>query len=119
MDISREYIKMCHEAKEIQKLWKFSKRSSGDWYFNIPLNAVYTVSGSDQKDKDCIWIPRQDQLQKMLKSRYTTLEEIWKYFAFQFYPVELDSFEKLWIAFVMKKKHNKTWDGEQWKVCEQ
>ena len=25
------------------------------------------------------------------------------------------SFEQLWLAFYMKEKHDKIWDGEEWK----
>ncbi len=30
----------------------------------------------------------------------------------------ITSMEQLWLAFVMKEKHGKTWDGNQWElVC--
>lgn len=30
------------------------------------------------------------------------------------YPKKFTSMEQLWLAFVMKEKHNKAWNGEDW-----
>jgi len=30
------------------------------------------------------------------------------------YPAQFTSMEQLWLAFVMKERHNKVWNGESW-----
>ena len=30
------------------------------------------------------------------------------------YIIDLKSMEQLWLAFVMKEKYEKTWDGTNW-----
>ncbi len=81
-----------------------------------------------------IWLPRQDELQEMIKethsNRLTSLvsflynilnevescledgcdeckeeEKYWRSF---------NTFEQLWLAYVMKEKYNKTWDKDKW-----
>lgn len=32
------------------------------------------------------------------------------------YINQFTSMEQLWLAFVIKEKYNKTWDGEQWQT---
>ena len=32
------------------------------------------------------------------------------------YWYDCNSMEQLWLAFVMKENHNKTWDGEKWSL---
>ena len=67
------------------------------------------------------WLPRQDQLQKMVEDK-DGCEEYWynRLIAdFNIYCMKIKdpifSPEQLWLAFVMKEKYNKTWNGEDWK----
>ena len=80
--------------------------------FELPMDAV-------------IWLPRQDQLQEMVSDQiglWVMLEWICQfqqgYFAKpnteERYEPNVDSMEQLWLAFVMKEKHMKTWDGDKW-----
>lgn len=77
----------------------------------------------DFNEKHFIWIPRQDQLQKMVKT------EIWFENLYRFYDWinkdkfskdalgmcnKFDSLEQLWLTFVMHEKYGKIWDGENW-----
>lgn len=75
----------------------------------------------DTPKKNLIWLPRQDQLQEMVKDKYKTLAELILYFhawafpnAYTNLPNKPDSMEQLWLAFVMKEKYNKVRDGENW-----
>lgn len=118
MDISAEYINMCSKAQEIQKKWAHSNRSSGDWYFHNELGAAYVVSEIDQDDKDCIFLPRQDQLQEMIDGDLSVkMEDIYLYnYSTGFVWLSdghLSSFEQLWLAFVMNEKYNKIWDKDK------
>lgn len=78
---------------------------------------------------DCLWLPRQDQLQEMVKGErhyhllaaefaayfHGTLDPFFAYVGSDDYTVDSDnSMEQMWLAFVMKERWNKTWDGENW-----
>ena len=110
MDKSKVYIEMCEKAKEIQKL--------------KPLGKSLNAWG---KDDLSIWLPRQDQLQEMIDR--SILNETSLALAKRFGKwlennsfigsclteiVRKNSMEQLWLAFVMKEKYNKTWNGEDW-----
>ena len=138
MDTSEQYIKMC-DCPEIQEQWKPEK---GDWYqlgIKIDRSPSICILGChwnkcsgcraevESLKKECIWLPRQDQIQKIMK--YLSLWELmygfWKYIQDLNYlgtkPDEyliknFNSMEQLWLAFYMKEKHNKVWDGENWKI---
>jgi len=70
----------------------------------------------------------QDQLQEMIKHRESTTLAIWfadfcninEYLeGFDWdgktkYLNQFISMEQLWLAFVMKEKFNKVWNGENW-----
>ena len=61
----------------------------------------------------------QDQLQEMVIGRvfggalalidwaFSWRETIWNDYPFE-------TIEQFWLAFVMKEKYGKTWDGEEW-----
>jgi len=114
MDTSETYIKMCREAREIQESWECE---IGDWYIN---RTICVVCDHDPTD-DSIWLPRQDQLQEMVGVKKLT----WGWIPFlrfcvtgdwtiNKYSLLFESMEQLWLAFVMKEKYNKTWNGETW-----
>lgn len=75
-----------------------------------------------------IWLPRQDQLQDMIVNHggfYKGLSSFGKVFrrldnfhssvdtAHKYYG-QFDSMEQLWLAFVMKEKYSKLWNGNDW-----
>ena len=139
------YIKMC-DCEEIQGAWepKICDYLGGDWFIDKDYNIGKTFLGiirrlnpEDKNDcVDCggsifwaiesnIWLPRQGQLQEMIRDNHTDWHLL---VAFQDWvrhtagglPIIpgdkflLWSIEQLWLAFVMKEKHNKVWDGEKW-----
>jgi len=77
-----------------------------------------------------IWLPRQDQLQEMYFDFVPALEHfpiaiIARLYIFSSirikspsvdlnYVEQFTSMEQLWLAFVMKEKYNKIWNGEEW-----
>ena len=101
----------------------------------------HLLSSEDPKAR-VIWLPRQDQLQEMIE--FDSLEKYWvkrgihltnwhivesrlnRFYDFTMiglcrdterlseYCVQFTSMEQLWLAFVMKEKHSKVWDGEKW-----
>lgn len=134
MGTSKEYILMCKKAKGIQEIWI---PTVGDLYYHKTYckNVLLYWDKIDRFNKfRKIWLPRQDQLQGMIPlSKLSSTNEItsvrllniftdycnkWET-AFMFrYPktkaIYSPSMEQLWLAFVMKEKYNKTWDGKEW-----
>lgn len=95
MDTSDQYYRMCYEA--------FPEDREGGTVFKT-----------------------QDQLQEMvrdestaygLESRFNNWLCSGEGWDFGFEKAALGknpSMEQLWLAFVMKEKHNKIWNGEKW-----
>ena len=78
MDTSKEYIKMCEMATEIQKYYNWE---DGDYWYNgvnificilnlkrEPYHPLYTECHGQ-----LTWLPRLDQLQEMVKISGTIL----------------------------------------------
>lgn len=137
MDNPKEYILMCSKTKKIQLYYKNiqlhkSYWNVGDQYINIydgdeEINICSFDSEygeSVKRDKD-IWLPRQDQLQKMIIDKYGLEDMIGAFYHFSIAEtykiitnsslnatVFFNSMEQLWLAFVMKVKYNKQWSIE-------
>jgi len=129
MDTSETYIKMS-DCPEIQ----------GDC--SLFDNHSFSFCSRCHKDKwegECgqcgntdVWLPRQDQLQEMLYTPQpqgygydklislkmfewaTEYNEHYQCRGYKEYPNSLKSMEQLWLAFVMKEKYGKVWDGSKW-----
>jgi hypothetical protein len=86
-----------------------------------------------QPEGDAVWLPRQDQLQEMVIGKgvlagdwldvleHFVMDEGGLFDLFDTHRIDTTynytkSFEQLWLAFVMKKKYNKVWDGEDWVI---
>ncbi len=66
----------------------------------------------------CVWLPRQEDLQKMID--WNDYQLIARFAEFVHHEAGLGSspyksMEQLWLSFWMKEKYNKVWDGENWK----
>jgi hypothetical protein len=147
MDTSEMYIKMCREAKEIQKLRtdedagekNFFRYKNGDMIFYYhddykePMTNFYDSMADDEGGfgydaTGSVWLPRQDQLQEMIDDLFFDYQRDYKmpdpmgmvdHFADFAEEWEWNnrygfSMEKNWLAFVMKEKFNKTWNGTEW-----
>ena len=128
MDCGTEYIKMC-DCEEIQKQ---RVKSNGDFEVRFK-NGVGTVEvyhhreiTAHYKPENHLWLPRQDQLQEMVKGNkhsHLLAHEfaLWCHGGEEFGRIILAedphcdwSMEQLWLAFVMKKKYNKVWKDDKW-----
>ena len=145
--ITENYIKMCGKAEEIQKnllgsgdfyayydeVWESVAFDTKKLKTGFKVGVYYEILRGQESDelnlylnrKDShkgilIWLPRQDQLQEMVKTDEVTpeLAVCDHLFHFVFWVKECSypftSMEQLWLAFVMKEKYNKAWDGENW-----
>ncbi|KKM71280.1 hypothetical protein LCGC14_1432190 [marine sediment metagenome] len=129
MDTSETYIKMC-DCPEIQEN---RPEHGGDffhehgWFDCTPQ--IYCDCRKGEFDSrhfktNYVWLPRQDQLQGMVapESKETELYPIAKLLngffdftkAYKF-GEHAPTMEQLWLAFVMKEKHGKVWNGTEWK----
>lgn len=130
MDSTKENILMCENAVEIQELWRpynldifVTKQSHMEPIY--PRDYMWTTDRIKQIKEEYIWLPRQDQLQGMVKDLPRIkhfnglLSEIYQFACNTTIAIKNNvnpdwSMEQLWLAFVMKEKYNKTWDGKQW-----
>ncbi len=142
MDTTKQNISMCEKAVKIQKGWKpikgdfvvSLKYALSSYDKNIllfdratvctdaePLN-LRTMQYIDFVKKYCIWLPHQGQLQEMVLDYIEgtcgkNLSRLKKFTAFACeisnYMVSR-SMEQLWLAFVMKEKYQKVWNGKDW-----
>ena len=83
----------------------------------------YETNDLGWKCKDFIWLPRQDQLQEMVKRQTTQMlmSDFWdnpqwkEYLIYEKpYFMIFTSMEQLWLAFVMKERWNKIWEDGKW-----
>ena len=76
-----------------------------------------------------IWLPRQDQLQEMVKGAkhmhllayefaayfHGSIDPLYAEVGRDNFTVDSDnSMEQMWLAFVQKALRNKVWDGNKW-----
>ncbi len=129
MDLSPEFIKMCEKAEEIQK----TSLTYGDYYWWRNHLCLHFENAFAISQDSFIWLPRQDQLQEMIKAGDILLSwgEFWHFMEEPYGRVDgfppgvfkclalrptalFETWEQLWLAFVMKEKYGKTWNGEDW-----
>jgi hypothetical protein len=129
MDTSKEYIKMCEAAVEIQAAWN-STCGEFDVYVEMKIESGQTwvryrdiefYMENEKEEYKHIWLPRQDQLQDMVVSIYSNndiklLNSFSKYILKDYEKYMYCSMEQLWLAFVMKEIYNKIWSDGKWEV---
>ena len=145
MDTSETYIKMC-DCEEIQELRREEKHkdtgkwSDGDFWTTVFDSAgghvFVACKGNDawadephylHHPIECIWLPRQDQLQEMVSKELTKNSPIWALKAIdakiqKWYDrgdeswIKYTSMEQLWLAFVMKELYSKQWNGNECEI---
>lgn len=120
MDTSKEYIKMCEGAVDVQELWKPKERDCFYWKTSKEILYVGSYQNPEYElGKDEIFIPRQDQLQEMIEGAGTGVNLVrvfdnWIKENLPFNGEIIYSMEQLWLAFVMSEKFDKIWDGSEW-----
>ena len=127
----KPFIKMCEKAEKIQKLWVpiigdltdmgivlDIYRDNGVLKISYTRNFQHHDTVQNHPKAYLVWLPRQDQLQKLtgIVSIPTLLSQF-NEFVFEnvkYASYFIDSCEMLWLAFVMKKRYNKTWNEGEW-----
>jgi len=121
MDESKEYIEMCRKTTEIQELWE---PKVGDWGARNHQVGCLDLIIYPKPKGSFTWLPRQDQLQDMLKdyNKWTPLYWIRRFKGFsqslynswEIERLETMTMDKLWLMFVMRENFKKKWDGKEW-----
>lgn len=131
MDDTLTYIKMC-EKSEIQKMWK---PKDGDFVYHpddgeeafgrheFPAEFRVVILSDIQTEnwwQNWLWLPRQDQLQDIIIFKFgdntiSLLKDFTQFTRVCYAHGKYYSMEQLWLAFVMKEKYQKTWNGKEWK----
>ena len=126
MDTSKTYIQMC-DYPEIQDLRKHEE----DWFdgdFHVYRHTIDVACIHHYFEFQCfksnssIWLPTQAQLQGMITGdlfgwefeAIDSKDRLEFFYEFASGQDRDKSMEQLWLAFVMKEKFNKQWDGEKW-----
>ena len=116
-----EYVKMCKKAKEIQKNWI---PKTGDILakeinkYSFAILVVY-LSYNATRIKDYIWLPTQEQLQKMIFKNVSVIFMLNGFYKWCMenleYINQFTTMEELWLAYVMYEKYSKIWDNKKGK----
>jgi hypothetical protein len=147
MDATNRYAFMCQKALEIQNLWvpkqcdfiiNYEDLEEGLSFCRPAENIVqvvnmyYVEQDGDNYLQECedlkeqaLWMPRQDQLQKIIEPDNAMVSSIMRKVIETEYhdysrnamvsaPELFYSMEQLWLGYVMKGKYNKVWNEEEW-----
>ena len=132
MDLTEKWVRMCEEAEEIQVIGATKATGLDDWYYEKTTQLFSIGTFTNEYD---IWLPRQDQLQDMLKGTHLTnpynlIGFLWNVltedetcpqelpcdecFKEAMYWRSFESLEQLWLAFIMSEKYSKVWNENDW-----
>ncbi len=122
MDTSETYIEMCQKAPKLLNEWR-----DMDLYVYpiMEKDCPHRFTDirwvcNDKPEDDAFHIYKQDQLQEMIKDETRPVWYLVERFAIWCKSQRKDivlgfvSMEQLWLAFVMKEKYGKIWDGTDW-----
>lgn len=127
MDTTKEYIKMCEKTGEIQGGFQ-SLHDTINHPHNLYVDKdTYKTTSPfyNYKHRNNIFLPRQDQLQEMVKSCFIDYIRDTKFNSTIFMLQKFNEFcnnknedcfslERYWLEFTMKERYNKTWNGKDW-----
>jgi len=129
MDTSETYIKMC-DCPEIQEQWLPKIGVYYQWWdkrYKEVRQAIWTKGCASNRigfRQKFIWLPRQDQIQKMIGKTELVfcIYQIGSKWGGeiicdrdQIFSVEASSPEQVWLAFCIWATHKKVWDEDIWK----
>jgi len=128
MDTSKEYIKKCEKAPKLQP--RDLEFLNGDYiyyknnwgiYFKEKFyqEGVYNDGSLINYDDNPFRLHMQDQLQEMIEG--LPVNHVLRIYRFidrqddgSGRILKYNSMEELWLAFIMKEKYNKIWNGDDW-----
>ena len=138
--ITKNYIKMCEKAEEIQKAWKPENGDRFIYKNDLGQEIVLYRKESGEPAFDIMrgimfYLPTQEQLQEMIKKetyrlRIEKFEEniliecFFKnkvegsYYVTGRLKLEGNNYQELLLRIVMYRKYSKVWNGEKWAKAE-
>lgn len=125
-----EYIKMCSQANEIQNLWQPQRADTyflEDNYGNICTEFIKeTIEKEDYTTEDGVWIPRQEDYQKIITNHqrierkiedWTPWVLIQKLYTYMDEPqIKWNSnidLNQIYLELTMETVYNKQWDRDE------
>lgn len=117
-----KYIEQCVNNPDLQALWSLE---IGTYFYNPKLDRVELIDKSFMGDKDKgFWIPRQDELQILLKEkrdRYNEMTDLkfdfnMRQCIFKSYCHKILcrlSLNDMWLIFFMQDQFGKQWIPER------
>ena len=122
MDTSKEYVKMCEKAEEIQKEFRglydsyvFLKWRHGEGV------SLWSACCRFENIERVVWLPTQSQLQEMVEWKDTCRDavqrDLFELAGKIFDTDDCISWEEFWLRVVMYEKYRKVWDDqkEEWR----
>lgn len=127
MDTSETYIKMCDDV-DLQLALRKLMNIPEDWsnWCATHNRPYYDHNDRGQKklEGECkgLILPGQDQIQEIMRwEKEPTVQLLDRFHSWvlecsirELIIHSNTSMEQLWLAFYMKEKHNKLWDGDKW-----
>lgn len=127
MDDSKEYICMCHAARELQDGHVFTEGEVFTFIVDKEIREVAVFDGQSElvaNEDQFIWLPRQRQLTDLCKkvihgSLFIEIrgEEVFIYENYEKANISRDGFdtvEKALLSYYMSKKYKKVWKDTYW-----
>lgn len=119
MDTSKEYVKMCYKARELQTKNFFQLIAERDTIqeYETELGGVATQLYRQDQLQDILFKDSPNPLDKDVVGNIARFD-IWCRQNWIYGNSTKDevftTMEQLWLAFTMKEKYNKKWNGEDW-----
>lgn len=124
---TKEYIEKCEKNPDLQVLWNLEV---GTYYFNTQQKKLYLIESNFTGTRDKkFWIPRQDELQIILKQKIDRFKEMTDLkFDFNMRQCIFKSYchkilclltlNDMWLVFFMKELFGKQWvpERKEWMV---
>jgi hypothetical protein len=115
---------MSREAKELQDIWDPKEGDLIVWDFDgnfkQDLLRLKKASKQDLQDLDVFWLPRQEDLIKIMENNWEhgRCELIGHFHNFSWNYIhdrcEKYDFNELWLMVLMEYVYDKRWDGNGW-----
>lgn len=137
MDVTAEYAKMCEQATMLQhfktqhNFGDLIYRDGKSWCVNgydvnegcNQYRAIYNIDDSffeqwfSEGFSETVWLPRQDDLQKMALKANISLQYLLvimfpEFVANDRTPFQVTTVEKYWLMFIMDLIYNQYWCGD-------
>ena len=118
--ITKNYIKMCEQAEDLQKGWK--PKYNDSYYYKI-IEHIFiigehsSISAIGEDINEYIYIPSLEQLFNMVGNYKAQISRIFLSIMIM-KKYKFDSMQELVINAVMEIKYHKIWTGKKWELIE-